>query len=181
MRTLREIQAALAAGHGRDEGADSFTVRVRHVAGHRSGDAVTDWWGNWPHDTAEAVAAVLAAEYGGTVTVDAHAIYVVSRGDTGGRPPVGPLITLRMPPDLWDRLGHRAKQTHATRSALLRRGAELALATDRAPAAPDTGLEMVGTRLPKELIDRLDTRKRELGTTRSALLRHGAEMILEAS
>lgn len=181
MQTLREVHEAIAAGHGRDAGPDSYSVRVRHVAGHRSGNATTEWWGDWPQETAENVAALLVAEYTGTVTVDARAIYVISRGDKVGRPPVGPLITLRMPPDLWDQLGRRAEQTHTTRSALLRQGAELALATDRAPAAPDTGLEMVGTRLPKELIGRLDTRKRELGTTRSALLRRGAEMILEAS
>lgn len=183
LTSSRQIAAALAAGHGKDdESDDTRSVRVRHVAGHRSGDALTEWWGCWPQSTAEQVAQVLAAEFGGRVTTWAQTITVVSGRDPGGRPPVGPLIALWFPPALVDRLDAAAATAGTTRSALLRQGAELALTTTRSPAPRTrTGMEMISVRMPKDLTARLDARKQELRTDRSALIRLGAELVLEQS
>ena len=48
----------------------------------------------------------------------------------GGRPPVGPMISLRFPTDLTARLDAHAAATGTTRSDLLRRAAELLLERD---------------------------------------------------
>lgn len=51
--------------------------------------------------------------------------------DTGpGRPPVGPMIAVRMPAALVARLDDHAKETGTTRSELLRRYARDGLAAD---------------------------------------------------
>jgi predicted DNA-binding protein len=177
MQTMREIKAALMAGHGHYDGDDGYAVRVRHVAGHRSGAAIGEWWGDWPRELAEHIAAVLAAEFGGTIHTDGKLITVLSGRGPGGRPPVGPLVSLRFPPALLDRLDAHARQTGTTRSALVREGAEQLLAGDPAPAAerPSGTLEMISMRLPTDLIGRLDAAARAAGTTRSALLRLAAE------
>lgn len=179
LQTMREIKTALVDGHGRYDGSDMHTVRVRHVAGHPSGAAFGEWWGDWPRYTAAHVADVLAAEFGGQVTTDGPLLTVLSGRGVGGRPPVGPLVTLRFPPQLHDALDARARQYGTTRSALMRRGAELALAADTTPPRETAAeLEMVSVRLPGELIARLDQHKLAVGTTRSALLRLGAELVL---
>ena len=50
----------------------------------------------------------------------------------GGRPPVGPMMSLRFPPYLLDQLDAHAQRVGTTRSDLIRRGAELLLERDYA-------------------------------------------------
>ena len=112
------------------DGPGSWSVHIRELGADRGADRGR-WIGDYREADARAVAARIASERGGRVVKGENLSLRVVIGSRGGRPPVGPLVSHRMPADLVARLDAHAAATGTTRSELLRRGAELLLAQVR--------------------------------------------------
>lgn len=111
---------------GQYDGPDGMLVRVITRGADNGGADRCETIGEYPEHRARAIAADLAQERGGRVRQDPHhsrALDVIVP-NRGGRPPVGPMISLRLPAELIRRLDAHAEAAGTTRSELLRQGAE---------------------------------------------------------